>query len=197
MLIFCNNLKNRYFLMRHGESLANLADKIISSPENGCEGYGLSELGREQAGRLAGESGLGPETRVFCSDFLRTRQTADIAAATLGCATPVLEPRLRERFFGIWEGTSASNYEPVWRRDEADQVGDGVEPAGELTRRLVAVLEDLEAGEDGQCYLLVSHGDPLRFLQVWAQRRPAREHQSIRHFAPAEVRELRNAPARS
>lgn len=180
--------------MRHGESLANVADKIISSPENGCPGYGLSELGREQAHKLAGESGLGPETRVICSDFLRTRQTAEIAAAALGCAPPVLDPRLRERFFGSWEATSAANYHPVWSRDQQDQGGDGVESPADLTARLSALIQDLEASESNQCFLLVSHGDPLRFLQLWALGRPTREHQSIRHFSPAEVRSLSDAP---
>ncbi len=187
-------MKNRYFLMRHGESLANVADKIISSPENGCQGYGLSERGREQAHRLARQSGLDAETRVICSDFLRTRQTAEIAAAALGCAPPVLEPRLRERFFGQWEGTSAANYAPVWRRDQADQNGDGVEPAEQLTARLSSLIEELESTENAQCFLLVSHGDPLRFLQLWALGRPTREHQNIRHFSPAEVRLLSDAP---
>lgn len=180
--------------MRHGESLANLADKIISAPENGCDGYGLSELGREQAQRLALASGLGAETRILCSDFLRTRQTAEIAAAALGCSPPVLERRLRERFFGRWEGTSAANYEPVWQRDEKEEGGDGVESPAELTARLSAIIEELEGRESGRCFLLVSHGDPLRFLQLWALGRPTREHQSIRHFAPAEVRPLREAP---
>ncbi len=188
------NLCNKYFLMRHGESLANLADRIISAPENGCEGYGLSELGREQAHGLAGASGLGPETRVICSDFLRTRQTAEIAAAALGCPPPVLEPRLRERFFGLLEGTSASNYAPVWARDERDEGGDEVESSAQLTARLWSILEELEKGESGKCFLLVSHGDPLRFLQLKAQGRPTREHQTIRHFAPAEIRELGDAP---
>ncbi|MBX3167776.1 MAG: histidine phosphatase family protein [Candidatus Eremiobacteraeota bacterium] len=186
--------KNRYFLMRHGESLANLAGKIISSPEHGCAGYGLSELGREQAQRLASQSGLGPETRVLCSDFLRARETAEIAAAALGCAPPVLEPRLRERFFGPWEGSSADNYEPVWKNDQLDEDEQGVESARQLTARLSSLIEELENRETGQCFLLVSHGDPLRFLQLWALGRPTREHQSIRHFSPAEVRFLNDAP---
>lgn len=187
-------MRNRYYLMRHGESRANQADKIISAPENGCSGYGLSDLGRAQAERWARESGLGANTRIVCSDFLRTRETAEIAAATLGCAAPVQDIRLRERHFGCWEGTSAANYEPVWRRDEAEESGDGVETPTHLTARLSALVEELEGREEGQCFLLVSHGDPLRFLQLWAQGRPTREHQSIRHFSPAEIRLLGDAP---
>ena len=184
--------RNRYFLMRHGESLANVADKIISSPDNGCTGYGLSALGREQAHLSARQSGLGPETRVICSDFLRTRETAEIAAQALGCAPPSLDVRLRERHFGPWEGTSASNYHPVWLRDEQDPTdpGQGVETGAALTSRLSEVIVGLEAASQDQCFLLVSHGDPLRFLQLWALQRPLQEHQSLPHFTPAEIREL-------
>lgn len=178
--------------MRHGESLANVADKIISSPENGCSGYGLSPLGREQALLSARRSGLGPETRVICSDFLRTRETAEIAAEALGCAPPSLEVRLRERHFGAWEGTSAANYHPVWLRDEQDPTdpGEGVETGATLTARLSEVIAGLEELWHDQCFLLVSHGDPLRFLQLWALQRPLQAHQSLAHFTPAEIREL-------
>lgn len=183
-------MNNRYFLMRHGESQANLADKIISSPENGCTGYGLSPLGREQARQNAEASGLSAETRVLCSDFLRTRQTAEIAAEALGCHQPQLDTRLRERFFGPWEGTSAANYASVWRQDELGQPCEGVETPQHLTARLTELIQELESRESGQCFLLVSHGDPLRFLQLWGLGRPTTEHQSLPHFTPAEIRSL-------
>jgi len=184
--------RNRYFLMRHGESLANVADKIISSPHNGCAGFGLSSLGREQALLSARQSELGPETRVICSDFLRTRETAEIAAEALGCPPPSLDVRLRERFFGPWEGSSTANYHPVWLRDEQNPTdpGEGVETAAALTSRLTEVIASLEESSRDQCFLLVSHGDPLRFLQLWAWQRPLQAHQSLAHFTPAEIREL-------
>ena len=34
--------------MRHGESEANVAGVIVSDPEQGCHGYGLTEKGRLQ-----------------------------------------------------------------------------------------------------------------------------------------------------
>ena len=39
-------LNNRYFAMRHGHSVGNQRGTIVSHPENGCGGFGLSELGR-------------------------------------------------------------------------------------------------------------------------------------------------------
>ena len=43
-----NKLNNQYFALRHGESIANQKGLIVSSPENGIKGYGLSETGQTQ-----------------------------------------------------------------------------------------------------------------------------------------------------
>ena len=189
-------MKNRYYLMRHGESEANLADLIISSPTTGCASYGLSALGREQARASAAASGLGPQTRVVCSDFLRTRQTAEVASVILGGAAASLDARLRERFFGQREGLSAANYAATWDLDDGDPSHEtgGVESAVVLACRLSTVIADLEAAHKGRDILLVSHGDPLRFLQLHQAGRPLTEHRQVRFFAPAEIRELGDVP---
>jgi probable phosphoglycerate mutase len=185
-------LKNRYFLMRHGESLANVADLIVSLPENGLEAYGLSELGREQAFKSAQESGLGPDTLVVASDFLRTRHTAEMACQALGAKALRLHEGLRERAFGQLEGGKGADYHRVWARDDEDSehVDFRVESAAALASRLGALLEALEREHQDQTILLVSHGDPLRFLQVWAAGRPLTAHRQVRNFAPAEIRAL-------
>ena len=173
-----------------------MADLIVSLPENGLEGYGLSELGQEQAERSARESGLGPNTLVIASDFLRTRQTAEMARLALGVAAVEPHAGLRERAFGTLEGGQGADYHLVWTHD--DQEGEheeyGVESAGALVRRLAAVIEDLEGRYEDRTILLVSHGDPLRFLQLWAAGRPLTEHSQVRLFAPAEIRALDDLP---
>ena len=190
---------NQYFLMRHGESLANLADLIISSPQSGCSGYGLSEEGRLQARRSAAQSGLASRTLIVASDFLRARETASIAAQVLGCPEVVPESGLRERFFGDLEGTSATNYHSVWERDvvRPDDSSQGVETPQALVERLGRVIQRLEAEYSNECILLVSHGDPLRFLQLWAAGRPLTEHLQLPLFAPAEIRALDFAAGRA
>ena len=41
-------LNSQYFIMRHGESTANVEGIIVSTPENGVTKYGLSEEGQAQ-----------------------------------------------------------------------------------------------------------------------------------------------------
>ena len=44
---------NTYLIMRHGQSEANAQGIIVSDPKIGCFRYGLTALGREQAGAAA------------------------------------------------------------------------------------------------------------------------------------------------
>lgn len=189
-------MNNRYHLMRHGESQANKANLIISAPETGCRLYGLTALGREQAQESAAASGLTAQTIVYCSDFLRTKETAKIAAQTLGSAAPILETGLRERFFGQLEGDTGDRYREVWSQDEIDVDSPkyGAESARHLVLRLSRTMARLDELHSGADVLLVSHGDTLRFLQLWAANRPLTAHLGIRLFAPAEIRALADLP---
>jgi broad specificity phosphatase PhoE len=189
-------MKNRYFLMRHGESLANVADLIVSSPENGCNQYGLSALGQDQARQSALKSGLSGEIVIVASDFLRTQQTAQIAAECLGCSTVRRDVRLRERFFGRYEKESSKCYQPVWALDSMDakHTFGEVESLAHLAKRLAELMDELECEQPGTTFLLVSHGDPLRVLQTWAAGLDLTEHNSIAHFSAAEIRALEHFP---
>lgn len=185
-------MNNRYFLMRHGESQANRANMIISAPETGCRLYGLTARGREQAEASARASQLPAKTLVYCSDFVRAKETATIAAQTLGCDTPVVEEGLRERYFGQLEGEQGERYREVWKQDEFDPDKPlyGAESSRHLVFRLSKVIKRLEEQHKDEDILLVSHGDPLRFLQLWAAERPLTEHLGIKLFEPAEIRAL-------
>lgn len=185
-------MNNRYFLMRHGESQANRANLIISAPETGCRLYGLTARGREQAEASARASQLPASTLVYCSDFVRARETATIAAQVLGCEPPTVEEGLRERYFGQLEGEQGERYREVWKQDEFDPDKPlyRAESSRHLVFRLSRVIERLEGKHGGQDILLVSHGDPLRFLQLWAAKRPLTEHLEIKLFEPAEIRAL-------
>lgn len=182
--------------MRHGESQANRANLIISAPETGCRLYGLTAQGREQAEASARASGLNSSCIVICSDFSRTKETAKIAATTLGCLEPIIDEGLRERYFGQLEGEQGDRYLEVWRQDEIDVDAPkyAAESARHLVLRLSRVIARLEERHKDSDILLVSHGDPLRFLQLWAANRPLTAHLGIRLFGPAEIRAIDDLP---
>ncbi len=83
---FDKPLGNRYFALRHAHSLANQQGIVLSDPDAGCQGFGLSEQGRASLVARVGELREQLERpRIFSSDFLRTRQTAEILADECDC----------------------------------------------------------------------------------------------------------------
>ncbi|CAM9243483.1 unnamed protein product [Laminaria digitata] len=82
-------LKNRYYALRHGQSVANMEGIISSDPQIGAVSHGLTSNGRAQARAAAtalievvGRERL--DSLVFVSsEFLRARQTAEECRAAL------------------------------------------------------------------------------------------------------------------
>lgn len=189
-------MKNRYYLMRHGESQANRKNLIISDPEVGCRLYGLTTKGQEQARQSAVESLLDRNVVIVASDFLRTKETARVVQDALRCKPPIWEKGLRERFFGKLEGDSGNRYKEVWEQDSKDPVQTlyGAESPKHLALRLARTMEKIDAQFESQTILLVSHGDTLRFLQLVMATRPLTQHLDIALFKPAEIRALDHLP---
>jgi probable phosphoglycerate mutase len=183
--------------MRHGQSKANVAGLIVSRIENDRRGeYGLSELGRQQALAAARDCGLPVDTLICSSDFSRARETAEIMRAQLGAAEVVIAAALRERCFGVWEGSPTGNYARVWAVDETNQDdADGnVEPVAAVLERMSELVVDLDRRYSGRDILLVSHGDPLQILQAGFLRIDPSRHRSLPALATAEIRRLRLSP---
>ena len=191
-----DRLANRFSVMRHGQSKANVAGLIVSRVEQDRRGdYGLSELGRKQALAAALDCGLPGDTVICSSDFSRARQTAQIVAAQLGAAEVAIAQALRERSFGDWEGSATENYERVWAADatDPDHADGNVEPVAAVLDRTSALVVELERRYSGRDILLVSHGDPLQILQAGFLRIAPSRHRSLPALGTAEIRPLRLA----
>lgn len=190
-------LSNAYYVMRHGHSLANQKGVIVSHPENGCTGFGLSERGRRQVhdslqqGKL-----LDANTIIVSSDFRRAFESAGIVHRLLNCRVPLeSDVRLRERNFGELELGPDSAYGAVWQADELDPDCDyrSVETVNQVMARVTALIVDCEQRYAQQSLLLVSHGDALQILQTAFARRDASFHRQLEHLQTAEIRPLQLA----
>jgi len=189
-----DRLSNRYFAMRHGHSLANQQGIIVSHPDHGCDGFGLSEQGRAQVvASLRQETRLDESSIIISSDFSRALETAAIVQQKLGCQTPTeTDIRLRERNFGELELGPDSAYQAVWRQDALDPEGNfrAGESANQVMARVTALIVELERRHANATLLLVSHGDALQILQTAFARRDASEHRQLQHLQTAEIRLL-------
>jgi len=193
-LLTLDRLANRYFVMRHGQSLANLQQVIVSHPQNGVDAYGLSEQGMRQVRESVQSS---PEfdssLLIVSSDFRRAWESAEIAQELLGSTNSLqFDQRLRERNFGEWELTPDSAYPLVWAGDKInpDNGEKGVESPNQVMARVTALVCEYEEKISGATILLISHGDALQLLLTAFSKQDASEHRRQQHLETAEIRAL-------
>jgi len=150
-------LKNTYLLMRHAESVANRDGIIVSDPQIGVSEFGLTDMGVQSVATQALNSRLNSDVIIYCSDFLRTTQTANIMSDVLDAKKPTANIALRERFFGYWDGRNSENYANVWAQDVKGEYPNQVETVTSVLSRMVNCVLKLEEIHQGEMILLVSH----------------------------------------
>lgn len=185
--------KNQYLVLRHGHSVGNLKQVIASDPQTAIEQFGLTERGHQEVSETISSQRdrLKEVAQIYASDFLRTRQTAELVADELTLPL-TLSPKLRERYFGDWEGTSTKNYPRVWEADanDSDHQMHQVESVQQVAKRMLNFVAQQEHSHSGMTILLVSHGDPLQILLTAMQGKPLTNHRSGSPMRTAELRQF-------
>jgi probable phosphoglycerate mutase len=97
----------RILLVRHGESEWNATGRW-----QGQADPPLTELGYRQA-KHAGAA-IGAVDAVVASDLERARVTAEVISAQIGVGPVVLDPDLRERDAGEWQGLTRAQIHQQW-----------------------------------------------------------------------------------
>ena len=155
----------RLLLLRHAESEWNAQGRWQGQADTP-----LTERGM----RHAGEAGplLAAFEMLVCSDLCRARQSAEIIAEGAGIGVIDIEPRLRERNAGPWQGLTREEIERDWPgylaggRRPADY-----EPDEQLTVRVDAALADIALLADRRGtseVLVITHGGVIHSLTVRA-----------------------------
>ncbi len=191
-------LRNRYFVMRHGESEANVLGIAVGDPQRGVAGFGLTDLGRRQVAQAARAFEetyafvLG-ETEIVSSDFRRTRETAELFAESLGSSIRVrLTEGLRERFFGRLEGKDFRSMAAILEQEGIEALISryGCEPAESVRYRVTGVISELEDSNQYKTVILVSHADPIQVLMVAFASLESSEYERVQPLGYAETAEL-------
>lgn len=185
-------LNNKYFGMRHGEAETNVRGLIIGDPAKGTTAFPLTDRGRNAVREsLRSLSPVGDYV-IVSSDFLRAKETAEIANDFLKAEALIFDERLRERFFGNYENGPDDHYDKIWQNDakNPEQSFNGVEPANHVMERVTSVISDMENKYIGKSILIVSHGDPLQFLETAMAKLPVTEHQKCPLLNLGEIKEL-------
>lgn len=155
------------FLARHGETAWNLEQRW-----QGQTDVDLNHAGRAQAAALAARLTAHQIARIVASDLARARETAEIVARHLRIDGVVLDPGLRERGYGIFEGLTRIECEAQHPEEWARYVADhrhtpaGAELDGAVAARMQAAVARAGAHANGAsgAVLVVSHGGSIRAL---------------------------------
>ena len=140
-------------LVRHGETDWNAEGRL-----QGYTDRPLNDYGRRQSQALAERLAGDEIAAIYASDLARARETAEIVGARLGLAV-MLEPGLRERNWGSWEGLTGPE------RDRVEYVGEAPE---EHAARVIAAVQAIAERHQGGRVVVVTHGGSLRRIQAVA-----------------------------
>lgn len=153
----------RLLLVRHGRTAYNSQARL-----QGQVDIPLDDVGRWQARTAAALLLARHEpTAIVTSDLSRAHETASFLARASSLDL-VVDPRLRERSFGVWEGLTGEDL----RRDWADEfavwrAGGQPEGVGAETRAAVAertfegITEHVAALGPDDTLVVVSHGSAI------------------------------------
>ena len=160
-----------FHLLRHGEH--GLLGRVLAGR---MPGVGMTERGRaeiaSQAERLAAEK----IAAIYASPLQRTRESAEIVAARFGLPIEFRDD-LIELDFGEWTGATFDSIraDPRWQAWSTQRSLAAI-PGGESMRavqqRVVAALLELNERHLHETVVLVSHGDVIRSVLLFALGMP-------------------------
>jgi alpha-ribazole phosphatase len=157
------------FLIRHGESEWNQSHRYT-----GQQDVALSELGREQAFRLAKRLKDDGITAIYSSPLRRARDTAE-AISRLARVPITLEPGLAEIHHGEWEGLTAHQVSERfpseyvrWRTQPHAVLMPAGESLDDVGKRAMVVWGRVLLKPRGGKIVICSHDAVLRVLLLAA-----------------------------
>jgi probable phosphoglycerate mutase len=153
-------------LWRHGRTEWNADGRV-----QGQEDVSLDAVGRRQAVAAAPTLAAERPALIISSDLRRAHDTAKVLAEHADVPLQ-LDPRLRERCFGVWEGLNSEQMAAKWPEEFAlwrsggEPDVEGIETEAEITARVSEAIESALRATDGTVCLVTHGGVVKRALAV-------------------------------
>jgi probable phosphoglycerate mutase len=141
----------KLYISRHGQTPWNVEDLICGRTD-----VPLTEVGQQQAQRLAESAQDKGIDVILCSPMLRARQTAQAVSDAIGVPIQIDE-RLIEMDFGTFEGTSRFGEEFQWIRAQMSTRFPGGESGFDVAYRVYSLLYEIKEKYADKTVLLVCH----------------------------------------
>jgi probable phosphoglycerate mutase len=157
----------RLLMVRHGETTWNALGLIQGHADDPT----LTNEGRRQSAQVARQFRRDRVVAIYSSDLVRARETAAFVGKALGLPVAV-DPALRERCFGSYEGLPQGALDAVDSGICGDQVvdatarPDGGESLDEVYERVGSFLERLGGEGHHGDVIVVSHGGAIRAMRA-------------------------------
>jgi broad specificity phosphatase PhoE len=158
-------MKRLLLFIRHGQTTWNVEHRLPGQ----LPGNKLTDMGREQAKRLAQALTVLPLSAIISSPLERAVETAKYLAQGRDL-TIQLEPDLMDIELGHWSGQDRdelSKSDAVWKAFLRNPLvaPEDVETFPEVEQRAVAAVERwLEKESTGTCLAFVTHADVIKLL---------------------------------
>lgn len=190
--------------LRHGESFSNSMGTIASDLEKDSHINSLTALGRRQihitARHLKNRFTMfnSKKIKIFSSPFMRTIASSEIVSDIFPQSSLSLDYDLKERYFGPFDGKSASCYEEIWRNDRLGNNNPPrhsaliPEPLTSVRNRTARFIKKINSATDADLIIIVSHGDVLSVMATIILKQELRRHREVLPLANAEYRYFAN-----
>ena len=184
-------------LWRHGRTAHNATNRL-----QGQVDIPLDDVGTRQA-KAAAAALVATTTpaAILGSDLGRARATAEFLAELTGLV-PAVEPRVRERSFGVWEGLTGEEISAGWATEYAawrsggEPKNVGAESRADVAGRMVeAITEHADLLDPDQALVVVSHGAAITLALTAMLGLDIAGWRGIAGLTNAHWAELRRNPA--
>ena len=159
------HMKQTLLFVRHGQTTWNVEHRLPGQ----LPGVALSDIGRQQATRLAESLTILPLSAIISSPLERASDTAEIIAKGRGLDVQ-FEPDLMDTDVGRWSGQvieELTKNDPAWKEYVRDPTvaPEGIETFPQVQQRVVAAVERWRARESSGAYpVFVAHADVVKLL---------------------------------
>ena len=161
--------RNRYIIMRHGESEHNVLGILSSKADNP---HHLTDAGRMVVQATADLLDKENIDVIFTSPFVRTRETADIVVERRAFkGETIIDDRLSEFNFGDYDGKSVEEYHRYFNalHEKLTKRLPNGENLYDVRKRVGDFLYDIDSRYEGKHILIITHDSPATVLEVIAE----------------------------
>jgi broad specificity phosphatase PhoE len=158
-------MPTKIFLLRHGETQANIEQRYQGQGESH-----LSELGLQESEELSGFLAREDFCAIYSSTLSRSYETARMIAKPHGLDVAKIDS-LKERNYGIWENMKFDEIRKrfpdlygSWLIDPGKTLIPDAETLEAMQRRGVAAIESLVEKHGGKTFCVVGHGGMNRAI---------------------------------